>query len=52
MCWQCDHPDKTTDDYLDVLRKTIEDPRSAVQFVECDKRPFAYTVGLHERGLP
>lgn len=52
MCWQCDHPDKTTDDYLDVLRRTIEDHRWAVQFVECDKRPFAYTVGLHERGLP
>jgi hypothetical protein len=23
-----------------------------VQFVEHDKRPFAYTVGLHDRGLP
>ncbi|BBX66608.1 hypothetical protein MPSYJ_00690 [Mycolicibacterium psychrotolerans] len=52
MCWQCDNPDKTTDDYLDVLRETIKDQRWAVQFVESDNRPFAYTVGLHENGLP
>lgn len=52
MCWQCDNPDKTTDDYLDVLREIIKDHRWAVQFVESDNRPFAYTVGLHEKGLP
>lgn len=52
MCWQCDNPDKTTDDYLDVLRATIRDHRWAVQFVESERRPFAYTVGLHDRGLP
>ena len=52
MCWQCDNPDKTTDDYLDVLRETIKDHRWAVQFVESDDRPFAYTVGLHDKGLP
>jgi hypothetical protein len=52
MCWQCDNPDKTTDDYLDVLRKTIKDHRWAVQFVESDNRPFAYTIGLHEKHLP
>lgn len=52
MCWQCDHPDKTTDDYLDELRKTIKTHGWAVQFVESDQRPFAYTIGLHYKGLP
>lgn len=52
MCWQCDNPDKTTDDYLDELRDTIKIHGWAVQFVESDQRPFAYTIGLHEKGLP
>jgi hypothetical protein len=52
MCWQCDNPNGTTDDYLDELRQTISDHGWAVQFVEDDKRPFAYTIGLHDHGLP
>lgn len=52
MCWQCDNPQATTEDYLDVLRAIIRDHGWAVQFVESERRPFAYTVGLHERGLP
>jgi hypothetical protein len=52
MCWKCDHPQATTDDYLETLRQTIKDHRWAVQYVESDRRPFAYTIGLHERGLP
>ena len=52
MCWQCDHPDKTIDDYLDLLREKIGAHGWAVQYVEDDRRPFAYTVGLHARGLP
>lgn len=52
MCWQCDHPESTLDDYLDHLRGIIADHRWAVQCVEDDKRPLAYTVGLHKRGLP
>ncbi len=52
MCWQCDNPDGTTEEYLDLLRETITGHGWAVQFVESDRRPFAYTVGLHERGLP
>jgi hypothetical protein len=52
MCWQCDHPGATLDDYLDHLRDTIRRHGWAVQYVEDDKRPFAYTVGLHERGFP
>ena len=52
MCWQCDHPDKTLDDYLDVLRATIRRHGWAVQYVEDDRIPFAYTIGMHRRGLP
>lgn len=52
MCWRCDNPDGTIEDYLDGLRATIDDHGWAVQFVESDTRPFAYTVGLHRSGLP
>lgn len=52
MCWQCDHPNATTDDYLDELRATIRMHGWAVQGVEDDRRPFSYTIGLHHRGLP
>ncbi|MHA7648677.1 DUF4262 domain-containing protein [Mycobacterium sp. ML4] len=52
MCWQCDHPHATIDDYLDVLREIIAHHGWAVQFVEDGSRPFAYTVGSSLRGLP
>ena len=52
MCWQCDHPEKTREDYLDVMRSIIREHGWAVQFVEDDRAPFAYTIGLNARGLP
>lgn len=52
MCWQCDHPGATVDDYLDELRKTMVEHGWAVQYVESDRTPLAYTVGLHDCGLP
>lgn len=52
MCWQCDNPDKTQADYFDMLRDEIRERGWIVQYVEDDRRPFAYTVGLHERGMP
>jgi hypothetical protein len=52
MCWQCDHPDKTLGDYLALLRRKISATGWVVQYVECERRPFAYTIGLHARGLP
>ena len=52
MCWQCDNPDRTLDDYLDVLREIIDGHQWAVQFIENEDRPFAYTVGLTDLGLP
>jgi len=52
MCWLCDHPGATDEDYLDELRAIIRRFRWAVQFVESDQRPLAYTIGLHEMGRP
>jgi Domain of unknown function (DUF4262) len=52
MCWQCDHPEKTREHYLDVIRSIIREHGWAVQFVEDDRAPFAYTIGLNARGLP
>lgn len=55
MCWQCDNPEKTTDDYLaEVVVPCIDRNGWYVQSVLGGKRaaPFAYTVGLTELGLP
>lgn len=52
MCWKCDNPDGTQEQYLAMLAGTVRDHGWAVQYVEDDRRPFAYTVGLHEKGLP
>jgi hypothetical protein len=52
MCWQCDNPNGTTDEYLDELRAMVRLHGWVVQGVEDDRLPFAYTIGLHEHGLP
>lgn len=51
MCWQCDHPGATRQDYLEELRGLVSKNGWAVQYVEADP-PFAYTVGLSGAGLP
>ncbi len=52
MCWQCDNPDRTTDDYLAVVQEIINGHGWAIQYVESEDWPFAYTVGLTDLGLP
>src|SRR5262249_32222391 len=52
MCWQCDNPDRTIEDYFDEVRETIRKHGWMVQYVESDRTPFAYTIGLHDWGLP
>jgi hypothetical protein len=52
MCWKCDHPGGTTEEYLAELRRTMLRCGWAVQYVESDRRPFAYTIGLTRYGLP
>lgn len=51
MCWLCDHPTATRQDYLEVLRTKARKHGWAVQYVELDRSPFAYTVGLNDWGL-
>ena len=52
MCWQCDNPDLTIEDYFDEVRETIRTHGWMVQYVESDRTPFAYTIGLHDWGSP
>lgn len=52
MCWQCDNPNGSTEEYLDELRALIRIHGWAVQGVEDDRRSYSYTIGLHDRGLP
>jgi hypothetical protein len=52
MCWQCDNPDLTIEDYFDEVRETIRTHGWMVQYVESDRTPFAYTIGLHDWGFP
>lgn len=51
MCWLCDHPEANIADYLRELQKKITKHKWVVQYVEDERRPFAYTIGLHKRGF-
>jgi hypothetical protein len=52
MCWLCDHPEATRDDYYDLLQGKISRNGWTVQYVESERRPYAYTVGLHDWDVP
>lgn len=54
MCWYCDNPDRSPDEYLDQIRELIDHCGWAVQGVERDRArpPWAYTVGLTAAGHP
>jgi hypothetical protein len=53
VCWQCDHPEATWNDYLEHLRELLGQHCWIVQGVQRERRrpPYAYTVGLagHDR---
>jgi hypothetical protein len=51
MCWQCDNPGATQEDYFDLLAMQIRKEGWTVQYIE-GRNPFAYTIGLHDYGLP
>jgi hypothetical protein len=51
MCWLCDHPTATRQDYLEVVRGKVRRNGWMVQYVEA-RMPFAYTVGLSAQNLP
>lgn len=54
MCWECDHPDASHDDYLAMMRDKINDYGWAIQAVERDgdHPPWMYTAGLTHYGRP
>jgi hypothetical protein len=54
MCWQCDHPEATWQDYLEQLRGQLEQSQWVVQGVqrERSRAPYAYTVGLPRQQRP
>jgi Domain of unknown function (DUF4262) len=52
MCWMCDHPGSTAADYLNEVYGKMQRNGLAIQYVEDDRGPFAYTVGLTCHGLP
>ena len=54
MCWECDHPGSTRDDYLDYVNGLIAEHGWAVQGVQRDRLrpPWAYSVGLTIYGEP
>ena len=53
MCWQCDHPGASWQDYLDHLRELLELHCWIVQGVQRARHraSYAYTIGLagHDR---
>jgi hypothetical protein len=54
MCWLCDHPERTRQDYLEYMRELIDCHGWAVQGVQRDRvhPPWAYTVGLTANDRP
>lgn len=54
MCWMCDHPEATGQDYLDYIASMVARAGWAVQGVERDRYrpPYAYTVGLTAHDKP
>jgi uncharacterized protein DUF4262 len=54
MCWECDHPESSHQDYLDHMQGLIDRFGWAVVGIEDDQvhPPWAYTLGLTPRGRP
>jgi hypothetical protein len=54
MCWVCDHPGSTGQDYLEYLRGLLERHCWIVIGVQRDRYrpPYSYTVGLTDHNRP
>jgi hypothetical protein len=48
----CDHPGSTVDDYVAEIGGKIRERGWTVQYVEDDRVPYAYTIGLTRLGFP
>ena len=40
MCWKCDHPESTDEEWLAAIRDLKDRHGWALQYVEDDRRPF------------
>lgn len=52
MCWQCETRDDNIADHLEEIHDAVRKYGWVIKCVEDDKRPYAYTTGLHQFGLP
>ena len=53
MCRQCDNPsDSDAEEDIDGLRAFVREHGWAIKYVDDERHPYAYTMGLHELGLP
>ena len=53
MCRRCDNPsDVEAEEDIDGLRECVQAHGWVIRCVEDDRRPYAYTIGLHQLGLP
>jgi hypothetical protein len=54
MCWQCDHPGSSRDDYLVHVRELLGQYCWVVQGVQRDRSRagYAYTIGLAGHDVP
>jgi hypothetical protein len=52
VCWQCETRDDDIAEHLDEIRDAVRDHGWVIKCVDRGKRPYAYTTGLHQFGLP
>jgi hypothetical protein len=53
MCGRCENPsDSEAEEDIDGLRECVREHGWVIKCVEDNRRPYAYTVGLHQFGLP
>lgn len=53
MCRRCENPsDIDAEDDIEGFRECVAEHGWVIKYVEHDRRPYAYTVGLHQLGLP
>jgi Domain of unknown function (DUF4262) len=52
MCWQCETREDDIAEHLDEIRDAVREHGWVIKCVDQGKRPYAYTAGLHQFGLP
>jgi hypothetical protein len=53
MCRKCENPsDSAAEEDIDGFRECVPEHGWVIKYVEDRRRPYAYTVGLHQFGLP